>query len=149
MGSMVAYRQTCWWRSSWELYIWMHRQQKERDADIGFSFWNLQWQIFSIKTTPIPARTHLLIILKYRHCLMSNHSNTQWTFRSHSELNQPRWAPQTGVSDGSMDVDQWRICHIHTGVRSSGSLSHMELTVGSDDMLYISKAIECSCLRPH
>jgi hypothetical protein len=33
MGSMVVYGQTWCWRDSWEFYVWISRQQEERERE--------------------------------------------------------------------------------------------------------------------
>lgn len=65
VGSMVACRQTWCCKSSWEFYIKISRQQKDRATVSNLSFWNP-------KATPsdilAPTMPYLLIPLRYRLC---------------------------------------------------------------------------------
>lgn len=54
-------------------------RQKKRETGPGVSFWNFkvhsQWHISFNKITPIPIRTHPLILLKQFYQLVTKHSN--------------------------------------------------------------------------
>lgn len=79
--SMVAFRHTWCWRSSWELYIWIHRQQEERERHWGFRnpISHLQLHFFH-KTTPTPTRPRLLIL-----------SNSATPWRLSIQIYEPMW----------------------------------------------------------
>lgn len=66
-GNTAACRKIWCWRRSSVFYIWIPRQQKERDTGPGLSFWNfkvhLQWHTLSNRDTPTPTRPHVSIIL--------------------------------------------------------------------------------------
>jgi hypothetical protein len=36
-GSMVACRETCYWRRNWEFYIWIGSQQKKYKERMGLA----------------------------------------------------------------------------------------------------------------
>ena len=67
-GSMGACRQTQCWRSGWEFYIQIHRQQKERHTTPGLGFWKVnactQWHMSCNKVTPLIPSTWPNIIMQ-------------------------------------------------------------------------------------
>ena len=60
---MVECRQPWWWRRSWELYIWIGRQQEDRVMlGLAWAFQTSKKLTSSDKISPNPTRTHLLIV---------------------------------------------------------------------------------------
>jgi hypothetical protein len=92
--SMAMCQQTWWWRSSWQVYVLIHRQHKKIVSHTGhnLSIWDLtahplQWHTSFNKDTPTPTRPPLLIMPLQAF----NHMNLWGPFKSQqgSEFGSP------------------------------------------------------------